>query len=389
MSKKRIIIFYIVYFLFAISTNIVHPITVHYVNSLSLPDAYFGFLFSLMSLGQVVGALFFGFLSDKIGRKWLIFIGIIGYCLSQFGFGFINNYPFLVLMFRFFAGICVSAPNTLFISMCLDVSSKEKKVKMLSIFSSCYILGAALGYEIGGSLLDYLHFSISQIFIFQIVFALTNATIFAIFVKDSFIKNKATTNQEKHKIHPLVYFLLFNLAILTISQIIINKYFETYIIHIGYESSDLGHFSFISGIISAISNISIIPVFKTIKNKKVGYFLLLFIALSSTLTFITFLSKGDFMYFVYSSFLLYIVIKGLITPLEQNELSQHSNINNNGKLTGFRQTTISIGNVIGPLIGSAIYVKGSNTIFIVAGFICIFALLLYIIYFVIKNRCIK
>ena len=64
--------------MFAISVNIVHPITVHYVNSLKLDDFYFGLFVSLMSLGQVVGALLFGFLSDKIGRKWLIVLGIIG-----------------------------------------------------------------------------------------------------------------------------------------------------------------------------------------------------------------------------------------------------------------------------------------------------------------------
>ena len=39
-----------------------------------------------MSLGQVIGAIIFGYLSDKIGRKWLIVLGIIGYGLAQLGF---------------------------------------------------------------------------------------------------------------------------------------------------------------------------------------------------------------------------------------------------------------------------------------------------------------
>ena len=119
MSKKRIIAFYILYFMFAICVNIVHPITVKYVDSLNLPDSYFGFFVSLMSLGQVVGALLFGFLSDKIGRKWLIVIGLLGYCLAQFGFGFINTYPVVILIFRFLAGVFIAAPTTLFVSMCI------------------------------------------------------------------------------------------------------------------------------------------------------------------------------------------------------------------------------------------------------------------------------
>ena len=148
-----------------------HPVTTTYVNSLNLPDYYFGFFFSLMSLGQVIGAIIFGYLSDKIGRKWLITIGIIGYGLAQLCFGFINIYPPLILVFRILAGIFVSAPNTLFISMCLDISTNEKKVKYLSLLSFFSLLGSSLGYEIGGSFYNYLRFSISQIFIFSAVFS--------------------------------------------------------------------------------------------------------------------------------------------------------------------------------------------------------------------------
>jgi MFS family permease len=72
MNKKKIVLFFILFFMHSICINFVHPVTTTYVNSLNLPDYYFGFFFSLMSLGQVIGAFIFGFLSDKIGRKWLI-----------------------------------------------------------------------------------------------------------------------------------------------------------------------------------------------------------------------------------------------------------------------------------------------------------------------------
>ena len=131
MKKNKTILFFILFFLHSICVNLVHPVTTTYVNSLNLPDYYFGFFFSLMSLGQVIGAIIFGFLSDKIGRKWLIALGMIGYGLAQLGFGFINTYPPLILLFRVIAGIFVAAPNTLFISMCLDISTPDKKVKYL------------------------------------------------------------------------------------------------------------------------------------------------------------------------------------------------------------------------------------------------------------------
>jgi MFS family permease len=89
MRKLKISLFFILFLFHSICINLVHPITTTYVNSLNLPDYYFGFFFSLMSLGQVIGAIVFGSLSDKIGRKWLIALGIIG---SMFGCGTLG-YP--------------------------------------------------------------------------------------------------------------------------------------------------------------------------------------------------------------------------------------------------------------------------------------------------------
>ena len=389
MSKRRIIAFYILYFMYAICVNIVHPITVKYVDSLNLPDSYFGFFVSLMSLGQVVGAILFGFLSDKIGRKWLVVIGLFGYCLAQVGFGFINTYPLVILMFRFLAGVFVAAPATLFVSMCLDYCDEDKKVKMLTIHSSCYILGTAVGYEVGGALYNYLQLTISNVFIFQICFTIFTALLFAVLVKDVFKKQTQSNvvyDKKSHQIKPIVYFLLISLMVVTIAQILINKYLDTYIIHIGYEPAILGHYVLITGIVSALSNIAIIPLIKKIKGRKLEYCLLGFLALSAILTFITFLVKTNILYLLFTTHLMYIVIKGLITPLEQNELSLYTNNTNKGKITGLRQTVISFGNVCGPLIGSVVYTNGSPVIFIVAASIIIISLIMYLTYFAIKRR---
>lgn len=388
MNKKKLVFFFILYFMFAICVNIVHPITVKYVDSLKLPDAYFGFFASLMSLGQVVGALLFGTLSDKIGRKWLIVIGLFGYCLAQFGFGFINFNPILILVFRFFAGVFIAAPITLFVSMCLDFSKADQKVKMLAIHSSCYILGTSVGYEIGGALYNYLNLSISQVFIFQICFTVLTAILFILLIQDSFKKDSKTITSKEikpFKIQPIIYLLLFSLVVVTVAQILINKYLDTYIIHIGYEPAILGHYVLITGVVSAISNIAIIPLIKKIKNKQLQWCLLGFIGISAILTFITFSNKENILVLLFTTHLIYIVIKGFITPLEQNELSLYTDETNKGKITGIRQTMLSLGNVLGPLIGSAVYVSGSPKIFIIAGFIIIASLILYSVYFLVKK----
>lgn len=396
MNKYKTILFFALFFLHSICINLVHPVTTTYVNSLVLPDYYFGFFFSLMSLGQVIGAIIFGFLSDKIGRKWLIVLGIIGYGLAQLGFGFINTYPLLILLFRVVAGIFVSAPNTLFVSLCLDISTNDKKVKYLSLLSSASILGAALGYELGGSLYNYANFSISQVFIFQFILCLTTSTLFSLFMKES--KASDSTNKIDKKFsfksllshNLLISVLLIALLVLTIGQILINKYLDTYIIHIGYEPATLGHYVLLTGIIGALSNLLIIPFVKKIRNKHLLFILLALVLSSSILTFITFSSKENIMLFLLSTHLIYSICKSIITPLEQNELSKHSSNLDNGKIMGARQTMLSIGNVLGPLLGSALYTKGNSLIFIISGYIILISLAIYIIYsFLLKKHALK
>jgi MFS family permease len=104
------------------------------------------------------------------------------------------------------------------------------------------------------------------------------------------------------------------------------------------------------------------------------------------LTFITFSSGENIMIFLLSTHLIYCIFKSIITPLEQNELSKYSSIEDNGKIMGARQTMLSIGNVVGPLIGSAIYSKGNPFVFIISGFIILFSFAIYVIYFLLARR---
>jgi MFS family permease len=56
---------------------------------------------------------------------------------------------------------------------------------------------------------------------------------------------------------------------------------------------------------------------------------------------------------------------------------------------GARQTMLSIGNVLGPLLGSVIYTKGNPTVFIISGYIILISLVIYIIYFFIFRKTYK
>ena len=95
------------------------------------------------------------------------------------------------------------------------------------------------------------------------------------------------------------------------------------------------------------------------------------------------------MVFLLSTHIIYCICKSIITPLEQNELSKHSTSENNGKIMGARQTMFSIGNVIGPLLGSVFYSKGNPLVFIISGFIILISFGIYMCYFFISKNTLK
>ena len=399
MSKKKFILFVILYALFNICVNVAHPVTPDYVRSLELSEIFFGLFYAFMALGQVTGAILSGFLSDKYGRKWFIVGGTLGYCLSQAGFAYLNQYVGVILLMRFLSGLFAGAPLTLFISMCLDFS-KDNKIKNLSIMTFANTLGAALAYEIGGDFYDYAHFSIQQVFLVQIVIGIITALTFALFIKEApkEINENETQVQSTSKfslknfknLNPLIYLLFVCLFIMTAGQILTNKYLDNYLTSINFDVSMLGHYICITGIIAAVSNLLIIPFIKKVKDNKLAVLLTTFVGISAAAIIITFTVKVDnILYLLCTTYLIYLILKSLITALEQNEFASYSRDGNNGQIMGARQTMLSIGNVIAPLIGTAAYVDGSPSIFIISGSIMFGSLILYIVYFIIKAHKLK
>ena len=179
--KKKTYLLAVLYLVFGIATNVIHPITTDYVRSLELNDVYFGIFFSLMSIGLFIGSIIFGKLSDKVGKTYLLSIGLFGYAFFQFCFGYFNSIPWLILLFRIGSGIMVAAPHTLFLSFVRDSESKENQGKAFSLMSSLYLLGTALGYKLGGFLYSEVNLDFIYVFLVQVSICVLLSIIFILF----------------------------------------------------------------------------------------------------------------------------------------------------------------------------------------------------------------
>lgn len=106
------------------------------------------------ALAQTVCAPFWGALSDRIGRKPIISIGIIGYSISLFLFGLASSFWTLFIA-RSLSGILSSATSVASLAYVGDSSSEEERSKNMSQLGASMSIGVMMGPLLGGILAGY------------------------------------------------------------------------------------------------------------------------------------------------------------------------------------------------------------------------------------------
>lgn len=360
----KLIIIYI--FIQGIIHNLGHPLTPAFVRSLGISDYMFGIFFAMMSLGLAIGGPIWGILSDQSGKKKrYIMIGLMAYSIGQFGFGYAGDGLWMVI-FRFISGLGVISALTLYMSSIIELSDPKTRGKYFAYLAASSTLGASVGYALGGFLntnplmiswLNTDHYPI--IFLIQ---AITN-TLYVIFIGISF-KDPLFSGEKKEKqsvikglkniikMDPKLFVFLISLTFMTIGSTNLSKYIDVYFDDLGYTTQALGNFVMATGIVSLLASILIVPIFARMKKQLVTIGIIQ--TISSLIVFYVF-RANEFLLIIYTVYMIYVILKAIYTPLEQNFIAKEAKAGTYGGIMGVRQSFVSIGMVIGPLIGGFIY----------------------------------
>lgn len=371
--KKTVYLMIAFFFFQGIFHNLGHPVTPAFVRGLSIPDYMFGVFFASMSLGLMFGAPLWGILSDQGTKKKWIVIGLLMYSLGQFGFGYAHHQVWMVI-FRFISGFGAVSAITLFTSQIIEASVPTDRAKHLAYAAAASTLGASFGYYLGGwmstspFLVDLLHTSdLSIVFLYQAIFnAILAIAIWFLF--DEPIKSSSQTQKIsmidgiKHitKIDKSLFLFMLSLTFMTIGSINLSKYIDVYFDELGYNPQQLGTFVMVTGIVSLGASIFLVPFFSRVKKQ------LLFIGVShilAALIVIFVFRSPSFLIMMYSVYMIYVMIKTIYQPLEQSYIAKHVQQDRYGGIMGLRQSFVSFGMVIGPLIGGFIFDKNPVSLF--------------------------
>ena len=110
-----------------------------------------GWTVTAFMVGYFVTSPFFGYLGDRMSRKWLIATGIFVWSLGTVLTGFAGGFATL-LIYRVLVGLGEASYATISPSLIADTFGPERRNNALTIFYVAIPVGSALGYILGGEI---------------------------------------------------------------------------------------------------------------------------------------------------------------------------------------------------------------------------------------------
>ena len=153
MRAPPLIIVFVTVFIDLLGFGIIIPLLPFYAETFGATAFTVGLLATSFSLMQFIFAPIWGRVSDRVGRRPIILLGLLGSCLSYLGFGLASTLTALFAA-RIFAGIAgANIPTAQ--AVVADLTTPENRAKGMGIIGAAFGLGFIFGPAIGGFLSQY------------------------------------------------------------------------------------------------------------------------------------------------------------------------------------------------------------------------------------------
>jgi DHA1 family multidrug resistance protein-like MFS transporter len=157
------------------------PIIPFYMEELGAGGTELGLLVASYAVMRLIFGPIWGGLSDKMGRKPIMMIGVFGYGITMVGFGLATE---LWMMFaaRILSGVLSSATSPTTMAYIGDSTSQENRSGGMGILGAAGGLGTIFGPALGGLLADY---GLSIPFFFAAGMSLLSVILIWLFLPES------------------------------------------------------------------------------------------------------------------------------------------------------------------------------------------------------------
>jgi DHA1 family multidrug resistance protein-like MFS transporter len=131
--------------------GVVIPILPFYIETMGAGGTELGLLAACYAVMRLIFGPIWGRLSDRVGRKPILMIGILGYGITMFWFGLATRL-WMLFVARSLSGILSSATSPTTMAYISDSTSEEERGRGMGILGAAVGLGTILGPGLGGLL---------------------------------------------------------------------------------------------------------------------------------------------------------------------------------------------------------------------------------------------
>lgn len=337
-------------------------------------EYHLGLMLAVYSAGSFLVSPLWGAWSDRIGRKPIIIIGLLGFSLSFFLFGISSEQLWLMYASRILGGLFSGAATACSIAYIADVTSEQDRTKGMGLAGMSIGLGFIFGPAFGGLLSV---FGMNFPFFAASLLSLTAAGFASVFLqesltqeqRDSISANKSSRWAAFRGTLKYLYIVSFMVSFTLAALESTFQLFEMKIIRV--TPYEIGFMFMLSGIVGAL--IQGVVVRKYIKEGQETQFIRIGLV-TSAIGFILILFSNSFW-----TAALYLAVfaagNALIRPCVTSLVTKKTTVGQ-GVATGLISSMDSLGRIAGPLMGTILFQIDIQLPFVVGAVLTLAATLL-------------
>lgn len=374
MKKPSLLIIYLTIFIDFIGVGLVIPIfaplflapsSTLFNSSISYDVKSFllGLSLAVFPFFQFFGAPILGALSDKYGRKKILFLSILGTFLGYvlMVWGILQKDLYLIILSRIIDGF-TGGNISVATSAISDISDPKDKVKNFGIlgalFGICFIAGPYLGGKLSDPTVNS-NFSYATPFIISAILSFINLVLLSALFRETLSKRierkvsifSGIKNLKMAFTNPKFKIIFTTIFLITCGFSFFTQFFQAYLVtKFNYSESQIGElFAYIGIWIAFTQGLFIRYLPKSLTPKKAVFFGTML--LGSALLALVIPNDSFYIYFILP---FVAVSNGILSPNSQAIISGLADESSQGEIFGINQSITSLGMALAPLISGVL-----------------------------------
>ncbi|MFX3633396.1 MAG: MFS transporter [Candidatus Pristimantibacillus sp.] len=386
MRDKRLLIVSAILMTTFIGFGIIIPVMPEIIKATGAAgfEKHTGYMLAVYSAVSFILSPFWGGLSDRIGRRPIILVGVVGFGISFLLFGISSGNLALMYLSRVLGGLFSGAVASVIVAYVADITTNENRTKGMAFVGVSIGLGFTIGPAVGGFL---------SVITLETPFFVASALAFITFIlaflylKESLTPDKRRKSSEPRVsrwkaftgplkyLYVLAFFVTFTLAGLEATLQIYGM------IRFDVTPLQVGILFFVCGFVGALVQGGFVR--RKIKKGEEPKYIAIGLVISAIGFFM--LLGAHSLWWATTSMAVFGIGNSLIRPCVTSLITQKTTVGQ-GVASGLSSSMDSLGRIVGPLAGTFLFtisfgpsfISDGGLPYVSGGVLCIAALWLLV-----------